>query len=61
VSPVKYEKGFYIPEDTILHSLNTRRNKETLPMCLYVSFEIGGSAVTVVTSLRAGRSGFGSR
>jgi hypothetical protein len=20
VSPVKYEKGFYIPEDTILHS-----------------------------------------
>jgi hypothetical protein len=29
VSPVKYEMGFYIPEDAILHTVNNSDGTET--------------------------------
>jgi hypothetical protein len=43
VSPVKYELGFYIPEDDILHSHcreNLRADIDSyLCRCLYVTWE----------------------
>jgi hypothetical protein len=38
VSPVKYELGFYIPEDDILHS-HRRENLKSLPAGLGMQIE----------------------
>jgi hypothetical protein len=34
VSPVKYERGFYIPEDTVLHSHRRENLKSYLRICI---------------------------
>jgi hypothetical protein len=35
VSPVKYELGFYIPEDGILHSHRREKLKSYMSLCVY--------------------------
>jgi hypothetical protein len=36
VSPVKYELGFYIPEDDILHSHRRENHKSNILKCSWI-------------------------
>jgi hypothetical protein len=40
VSPVKYELGFYIPEDTILHSHRRENLKSYMASMSYIRFYV---------------------